>query len=204
MSTNLLISDDVEVVARWRGAFPEAKQFTSVRGAVSSVDFDAIVWLHLPADRFDAARLTGEAVRLLAPARIVALADTPSDDQALDLMERGAIGYCHAYAGAPMLHQVATVVGNEGLWVGPALLQRLIRANISSLPESSMEQLGKLSFREREVAAAVGRGASNKEIARDLLITERTVKAHMSAIFLKLGVRDRLQLVLMMRGKVTQ
>lgn len=57
-----------------------------------------------------------------------------------------------------------------------------------------------LSERELQAAKLVAGGASNKEIADQLAITERTVKAHLSAIFEKLGVRDRLQLSLRING----
>ena len=59
--------------------------------------------------------------------------------------------------------------------------------------------LGSLTERERAVAEAVAAGLSNKEVARRLDITERTVKAHLSAAFRKLGVRDRMQLVVRLR-----
>jgi len=57
-----------------------------------------------------------------------------------------------------------------------------------------------LSEREVQVARLIANGASNKEIADRLVITERTVKAHLTAIFEKLGVRDRLQLSLRVNG----
>jgi DNA-binding NarL/FixJ family response regulator len=160
------------------------------------------VWLHLRPQQ-QSIPLVIEAVRRFSPAPVVALADIPADEQALELMERGAVGYCHSHASAPLLKQVATVVTNQGLWVTPTLLGRLIRASlpITTTSEAHHElSLGLLSAREREVAEAVSAGASNKEIARKLRITERTVKAHMSAIFNKLGVRDRLHLALLVRG----
>jgi len=58
----------------------------------------------------------------------------------------------------------------------------------------------KLTGRELEVAKAIATGASNKEVARQLSITERTVKAHVSGLFAKLAVSDRLQLALKMRA----
>jgi DNA-binding NarL/FixJ family response regulator len=203
MTKSLLITTDPEVLDRWSAAFPAAACADSPRAALDSVDAESIVWLHLPADSVRAAELVSDTARLLAPVRIVALSDTPSDEQALDLMERGAVGYCHSRAGAAMLKQVETVVSNEGLWVGPTLLRRLINSSLPPLPEklALTGSLNTLSAREREVAVAVSRGASNKEIARELLITERTVKAHLSAIFLKLGVRDRLHLALVMRSR---
>lgn len=57
-----------------------------------------------------------------------------------------------------------------------------------------------LSQRERQVAEAASRGSTNKEIARTMGITERTVKAHLSAVFEKLDVRDRMQLSLLVNG----
>jgi DNA-binding NarL/FixJ family response regulator len=203
MTKSLLITTDREVLDRWLEAFPAAACAASPRAALDSVDPDSIVWLHLPPEPSSAAVLVWDTARLLAPARIVALSDTPSDEQALDLMERGAVGYCHSHAGAAMLKQVETVVSNQGLWVGPTLLRRLISSSLPPLPEklAVTAPLNTLSAREREVAVAVSRGASNKEIARELVITERTVKAHLSAIFLKLGVRDRLHLALVMRSR---
>jgi two-component system nitrate/nitrite response regulator NarL len=201
MSPYILIATDPEVRERWLLAFPEARVLDRIPDAMPFANSSSIVWLHLPPERNEAARLISLASRTLAHSRIVALSDTPTDAQALDLMERGAVGYCHAHAGPAMLHQVATVVGNQGLWVGPSLLQRLMRAALGSVADIVLDpqQLARLSAREREVADLVGRGSSNKEIARRLDITERTVKAHLSAIFLKLKVRDRVHLALLMR-----
>jgi DNA-binding NarL/FixJ family response regulator len=107
-----------------------------------------------------------------------------------------------------LLQEVALVVEHGGLWVGPDLLQRLVASTHAALarrpavadaaagvtPAASAWPL--LSAREAEVARAVSAGRSNKEVATMLYISERTVKAHLGAIFEKLGVRDRLQLVL--------
>ncbi len=100
-----------------------------------------------------------------------------------------------------MLHQVAAVVENRGLWVGESLLRRMIRASqTAQLPAApEPELLTRLSIREREVALAAANGASNKEIARELKITERTVKVHLGAVFAKLDVRDRLHLAILLR-----
>lgn len=201
MSETVLISPDPEVLARWSQAFPSACCCNSVAQAGANDSVFKAAWLHLPGSETEAYALLAQARQQLPEARVVALSDTPSDEQALALMERGAVGYCHSHAGAAMLQQVATVVGNEGLWVGPNLLSRMIRASMASMQPlpGHPPQLSGLSVRELEVARAVAQGSNNKEIARQLSITERTVKAHLSAIFLKLGVRDRLHLALVMR-----
>ena len=202
MTTHILISTGSDIRARLAAAFPGCNAYAVVLDAVSLSVPGSIAWLHLPADRAEAARLVSLASRTLSQSRIVALSDTPSDAQALDLMERGAVGYCHSHAGPPVLHQVATVVANQGLWVGQELLMRLVRATLGTTndQEVAFQRIDSLSDREQEVANLVGRGSSNKEIARRLDISERTVKAHLSAIFLKLGVRDRLQLGLLLRN----
>ena len=117
----------------------------------------------------------------------------------------GASGYCNALAIPELLRQVAVVVEQGGLWVGQDLMKRLFSA-LSAGPGSTSDTtntLHELSQRELQVAQAVARGSTNKEIARALGITERTVKAHLSAVFSKLDVRDRLQLSLIVNGVET-
>lgn len=203
MTRHILISTDQTTSERWSDAFPSAPVFGAISAVPRPLEEGTIVWIHVPpTDQGSIDALAG-SVRAFSPARLIVLSDTPSDDQALLMMERGAVGYCHSCAGARMLRQVAAVVGNQGLWVGDSLLRRMIRAYRAALPAAGidLERLAPLSAREREVALAVSRGASNKEIARELKITERTVKAHLGAIFTKLGVRDRLHLALLL-GRV--
>jgi DNA-binding NarL/FixJ family response regulator len=59
-------------------------------------------------------------------------------------------------------------------------------------------RLAYLTVREREIAALVGSGGTNKEVAKQLDISERTVKAHLTEIFRKLGIADRLKLALLL------
>ena len=102
-----------------------------------------------------------------------------------------------------MLQQVAAVVQNGGVWIGEGLMKRLLVASaalLSKRPSDGDAWRNVLTAREQEVAVAVAAGASNKEIARQLAITERTVKFHVSAVLEKLGARDRLQLSLIING----
>lgn len=127
--------------------------------------------------------------------RVIVLSSTPSDAQAVRWLGEGAAGYAHAFAAPEVVQQIAAVVGAGGLWVGVELMQQLcVRFGQLAKPDSL--HLEVLSEREREVVDHLRQGKSNKLIARDLDITERTVKAHLSAIFHKLGVPDRVQLLL--------
>lgn len=141
----------------------------------------------------------------IQPGALVALlSGVPEPMEGLSALNAGARAYTHAYGVPAMLQEVALVVEHGGLWVGPDLLQRLVGSTSQALarrpaPEKSVplpNAWAGLSTREAQVARAVAAGRSNKEVADLLFISERTVKAHLGAVFEKLGVRDRLQLVL--------
>lgn len=137
--------------------------------------------------------------------RVVATASNPNDDAAIAALDAGCAGYCHAYAQANILQQVAQVVAAGHVWVGPTLMQRLIQSANRAAAIAQNRSDGwraALTPREREIAEMAAKGASNLEIAGRCSISERTVKAHLSAIFEKLGVVDRLQLTLKVHGIV--
>lgn len=123
----------------------------------------------------------------------------------MQALTAGAAGCCNTHAAPEVLNQVAMVVSNGGLWVGQSLLQRLVGSTGRILGQRPAEAKNDgwgalLSEREVQVAKQVACGASNKEIASLLSISERTVKAHLTSIFEKLGLRDRLQLSLKING----
>ncbi len=200
--TELCLSSRANQLLRWQQAFADGKIFSSLQQMTPCLRNDALVWLH--ADALPGGHL-GEAVgaiRQVCPAlKLVVISCMPSQGGAMAAFQAGAAGYCHALATPEMLQQVALVVRNGGMWIGPDLLPLLVGAIGQALSPAALSQepstLEKLTLREQEVARQVCSGASNKEIAQVLGITERTVKAHMGAIFEKLGIRDRLQLALL-------
>lgn len=133
--------------------------------------------------------------------RILFTHTVPQDTQAYAALQAGCRGYCHALAPRATLQQILEVISNDGIWTGQALLQRLL-TGLQQLPRPSAapDLLTVLSEREREVALQAARGAANKLIARELGITERTVKAHLSSVFEKLHIKDRVQLTLLVNG----
>ena len=98
-----------------------------------------------------------------------------------------------------------SVVESGEIWCGKDFIQSLIEQNASTIPEQHWggEVLDSLSDREHAVAILVAKGLSNKAIANDMAITERTVKAHLTAIYKKLSVKDRLALALLIQHHVT-
>lgn len=202
---HFLASDAVQPSDRWWMAFPQGVRFgkadrSALVEALQKADAaPAAVWLST--EYSDWPELLRTVLAQAPAARVVVVSGVPEDREGLRAIKEGARGYCHLFAVPEMLQEVAVVVQHGGLWVGPALVARLAAATWSlTAPQASpqvqedLQQL--LSSRELEVAQAVARGLSNKEIAEKLFISERTVKAHLGSTFEKLHVRDRVQLVL--------
>lgn len=161
-----------------------------------------IVWLRLPAEQPFREQLLAAREQVGSHPYVV-MSDLPNDDEALAVFALGARGYCNSHASAAVLQQIATVVLQGGLWIGASLMQRMVGMSaqaVAPAPKTPGKDLTTLlTHRELEVAQIIVSGASNKEVATKLGIAERTVKSHVGAIFEKLGVRDRLQLALLIR-----
>lgn len=180
---------------RWLQAFPAALVSDTVPVATA----DDMVWLLLRDE------LSFIQIQCLsaAGARVVAMTAIENPQEARLALEAGASGYVHYLAIPQVLEQVAQVVVAGGMWLGADLMRQLVLATARILPPAATPaaDLSLLTSREKAVAELVAAGKSNKEVARDLDITERTVKAHLGAAFEKLRVRDRLQLVLMFSNR---
>ena len=198
MMRQVFLSIDARRRDSWREAFPEL-----VAGRLNHIPSgDALVWALLPAGQRPAVFIN-RLRRDLGSRSLVLLADEPSENDALAALAAGVAGYCNGHAAPEVLRQVAMVVENGSVWIGQGLMQRLLAATsrlVSEQAGGDSSWREKLTIREQEAAVLLARGASNKEIARQLDITERTVKSHVSAMLEKLGVRDRLQLSLIING----
>jgi DNA-binding NarL/FixJ family response regulator len=118
----------------------------------------------------------------------------------------GASGFCSRDAAPALLVKAAHSLLNGELWVPRRLVPELIAAlskQASSAPKaaaSTIPGFQLLTPRELEVVEMVNQSANNKSIARALNITERTVKAHLSAVFRKLNVSSRLRLAILFKN----
>jgi DNA-binding NarL/FixJ family response regulator len=198
----IFLSNDARQRDNWRAAFPGL-----MAGRLRFIPPDAgLVWVLLPVGQTADVLVEGMQ-KELAGRSVIVLADEPSEEGAMAALAAGAAGYCNGHAAPPVLQQIASVVEGGGVWVGQALMQRLLAATARLMPVSTYENAAwrsTLTAREQEVAMALAQGGSNKEIARQLDITERTVKSHVSAMLEKLGARDRLQLALVINGVDTK
>jgi DNA-binding NarL/FixJ family response regulator len=137
-----------------------------------------------------------EATRQLAAGgdhRVLALTTFEDDEVLWGVIEAGAAGFVLKDAPAADLVGAIRVTARGGSWLDPRVADRVLtvlrrRPGGTSAAGSPIDPL---TEREREVLRLVATGANNAEIAAELYLSERTVKGHISAIFSKLGVRDR-------------
>lgn len=200
MRAQLFITSRVTPLDNWREAFPELTLLEDPTLARPPAPRSTLLWLH-PTPGAEALPSRVEGLRRWAPeCPLVVLANRPTEAEGLLALEAGASGYLSSLAAPSVLLQVAEVVTQGGTWVGQDLMQRLLTRLARHDGQHDAQALHKLTARERAVALGVAAGDSNKEIARRLGISERTVKFHLSAIFQLLGVRDRLQLAVLVNG----
>lgn len=123
--------------------------------------------------------------------------DQPGIEEMLVLTEQGVRAYFNAYMAPLHYEQLGRLLSAGQSWYPPELLAEtfsLARGAVR-LPTDT-DPLEKLTRREKEIARAVSEGKSNKLIATDCDISERTVKTHLTNIFKKLQVKDRVALVI--------
>lgn len=200
---HFFVTKDGALQPRWLAAFPDAQDISKLDRAKAAAE-PFTVWINrsLIADA-DLANAIASLNKLNG--KVVVMSGVLSDEQGLEAVISGAVGYVHFLAKPSQLQEVALVVEKGGLWLGPQLLQKVITASkfisnqslsIKADESKPSDKLSLLTDKERQVAQEVGRGASNREIAETLGVSERTVKAHLTSTFDKLMLRDRVQLAL--------
>ena len=129
----------------------------------------------------------------------IATSNEPSDTEGLLLFQRGVKGYINTFSTVERIKQALDTVQNGNVWLGQSVMQFMIKA---LQPEQIQRDRWKEQLTEREIQTAekVLESKSNKEIAIELEITERTVKSHLHNIFEKLHVKDRLGLALAIKN----
>ena len=139
----------------------------------------------------------------LCDTRVVVLTTFELDEYVFGALRAGASGFLlKDVEPADLVTAVRVVAAGEAL-LAPRLTRRLIEAFVSgasAVPSAAhgnadIDALERLTPREREVLALVGRGRSNAEIAEQLVLSPLTAKTHVARLFSKLGARDRAQLV---------
>jgi DNA-binding NarL/FixJ family response regulator len=168
----------------------------------------AVLLLDLDLPQIDEVKGVSAIQRLCPSTNIILLTEAPDEKEAIIAVKCGAKGYCKKKIEPSHLRKAVSVVQKGEVWVGRKIICQLL-GELCSLTETGGKDsppltevyLQYLTPRERQIALLVGSGSSNKEIASSLNICERTVKAHLTSIFQKLQISDRLRLGLFIAGQ---
>ena len=208
MSIRVLIVDDQELVRTGFRLFLETQPGLAVVGEagdgeeaierVGELRPDVVLMdIRMPTmDGVEAtAKLTTGAIEP-AP-RVLVLTTFDLDEYVFGALRAGAAGFLLKDAPRERLIEAIRVVHSGEALLSPSITRRLIEdfAARSDPIEPPAAVLAELTPREREVLVLVAHGLSNAEIAARLVVTEATVKSHVGAVLLKLGLRDRVQAV---------
>ncbi len=131
--------------------------------------------------------------------KIMLFSNKPSYEQGHALLKFGIKAYANTYMRPMHLKAAYLTVKSGKVWLYPEFIQMMINELLTSKNTLHVKDdtlLSKLSQRETQIALLLKEGLSNKEIALRTGISERTVKAHLSAVFEKTGIKDRLTLAL--------
>ena len=144
-------------------------------------------------------------LRRLSPGtKIVMLSGSTSDDEEWAFFRAGARGCCRSDIDSESLKTLVVAVQQGELWIRRTLTYRLLEqlegASNKKIDRTYLGLLASLTQREYEISVRVSIGENNKRIAQALKITERTVKAHLTEVYRKLGDVDRLKLALILTG----
>ena len=129
--------------------------------------------------------------RLVDPPPVLVLTTFDDDEVLWGAIEAGAAGFVLKDTTADDLVRAVRTVAGGGSWLDPRVTPRVLDTVRTRAVSSSRGAVARLSDRESEVLRLIASGANNTEIAQTIHVSERTVKSHVSAIFSKLGVRDR-------------
>ena len=168
---------------------------------------DVLVLLDLESEKTESVQLVKAWLAKYPAIHLFALTSKPNPAQGIALAQIGIRGYGNSWMHPDTLRQSSRLIQSGEVWLGQEVIQLLIKGvptGDQSVPGSTPavnDRLATLTAREMEISQKVAVGESNKLIAYELGITERTVKAHMSNIFQKTEVKDRLQLALLVKDQ---
>jgi DNA-binding NarL/FixJ family response regulator len=186
-------ADDLEVVG-------EADDGARVAAAVREHRPD-VVLMDIRMAEMDGITATAAVRRLSAPPQVLVLTTFQADEQVMSALRAGASGFLVKDTPPAEIINAVRVVASGDAIISPSVTRTLLShfgdAQGSERHRAAAQRLATLTDREREVAVAIGSGASNAEVARALFMSEATVKAHVSRLLTKLDLANRVQIAIL-------
>jgi DNA-binding NarL/FixJ family response regulator len=206
MSIRVVLADDHPIFREGlvrtleeSGRFEVAGAGATAEEAVALVQIHrpdlALLDISMPGGGVEAAR----RIAVLAPAtRIAMLTVSEADQDVIAAMKAGAIGYVLKGVSARELTEILAGVAEGAAHVSPSLAARILH-DLDRSARAPRRPIDELSKREEDILRRVARGLSNREVAEELGIQEKTVKHYMTAILEKLHARNRVEAALIAR-----
>jgi DNA-binding NarL/FixJ family response regulator len=207
MNIKVLICDDQALVrSGFRailGARPELEVVGEAENGADAIALAErrrpdVILMDIRMPVLDGVEATRRLVASGSPAKILILTTFDLDEYVHAAIRAGASGFLlKDVTPAELVEAIRIVAGGEAL-LAPSVTRRLLERFATTLPvdDHSSEALAELTARETEVLRLLAGGLSNAEIAAELVVSEATVKTHISSVLRKLGLRDRVQAVI--------
>jgi DNA-binding NarL/FixJ family response regulator len=204
----VLIADDQELVRTGFRLIVESKGDIEVVGeatngreavALAKEHRPDVVLMDIRMPELDGIQATRQltAEHREPPTRVLILTTFDLDEYVFDALRAGASGFLLKDAAASQLAAGVRMVAAGDALLAPTITRRLIEQFTTTLPPEPPPGLDELTPRELEILRLVAQGKSNTEIATELVIGETTVKTHVARVQMKLGLRDRIQAVVL-------
>ena len=207
MSIRVLICDDQALV---RGGFraildsrPEIEVVGEAENGAQAVALAErrhpdVILMDIRMPVVDGIEATRRLVADGVPARVIVLTTFDLDEYVHAAIRAGASGFLLKDVTPANLVEAIEIVAQGDALLAPSVTRRLLERFASTLPtgDRPSDALSELTARETEVLRLLAGGLSNAEIAAELVVTEATVKTHISSVLRKLGLRDRVQAVI--------
>jgi DNA-binding NarL/FixJ family response regulator len=199
MKYAIILEDEPK--AHFQELFSEDVTFFESDVNIYDIEYEKgdLLFIHFDSLTVEIDDLTRYLKELTPKVDIIALRDNPNVVEGAYLLKEGFKSYLNTRTNPIIMNQVLETIASGNVWVYPELMSFIVtKIEVPSSGDYS-HKLDLLSKKEKEVATLVAEGMTNKKIAQTMNVAEVTVKKHLSSIFHKLEIKDRVSLVVYLK-----